>query len=47
MRPAVMNGSDGRFGSTPLRSDFSGLGQLELGDDIGLASDFVEGADEF
>ena len=46
--PALMDGADGHFdgGGTPWRSDFSGLGQLELGDDVGQASDFVEGDDE-
>ena len=49
VRPAVMDWAGGHFddSGTPWRSDFSGLGQLELGDDVGQASDFVEGADEF
>ena len=49
VRPAVMDGADGHFdgGGTPWQSDFSGLGQLELGNKVGEASDFVEGADEF
>ena len=49
VRPAVMDGADGHFdgGGTPWQSDFSGLGQLELGNKVGEASDFVEGAEEF
>ena len=47
--PAVMDGADGHFNDngTPWHFDFSGLGQLERGDDVGQASDFVEGADHF
>ena len=49
VRPAVMDGADGHFdgSGTPWRSDFSRLGHLELGDDVGQASDFVEGTDKF
>ena len=45
----VIDGADGHVdgGGTPWRSNFSGLGQLELGDDVGQAIDFVEGTDEF
>ena len=48
LRPAVMDGANGHLdgGGTPWRSDFSGLGQLELSDNVGQASDFLEGADE-
>ena len=49
VHPAVMDGANGHFdgGGTPWRSDFFGLGQLELGDDVGQAIDFVEGTDKF
>ena len=45
----VIDGADGHVdgGGTPWRSNFSGLGQLELGDDVGQGSDLVEGAYEF
>ena len=48
VRPAVMYGADGHSdgSATPWRSDFSGLGQLDLGDGVSQASDFVEGADK-
>ena len=46
--PAVMDGSDSHFdgSATPWQSVFSGLGQLELGNDVSQASDTVEGDDE-
>ena len=48
VRPAVMDRANGHFGdsSMPWLSVFSGIGQLELGDDVGQASDLVEGEDE-
>ena len=48
VRPSVMDGADGHVdGSTkPWLSVFSGLGQLELGDNVGQASDLMEGNDE-
>ena len=44
VRPAVMDGADGHFdgSATPWLSVFSGLGQLELGDDISQTNDIVK-----
>ena len=46
--PAVMDGDDGHFDGSamPWLFVFSGLGQLELGDDVSQASDLVEGDNE-
>ena len=44
VRPALMDRANGHFdaSATPWMSVFSGLGQLEIGDDISQASDLVE-----
>ena len=43
-----MDGADGNFNgsATPWKSVFSGLGKLELGNNVSQASDLVEGDDE-
>ena len=48
VRPAVMDREDGHFdgSATPWLSVFSGLVQLELGDNVSQASDLVEGNNE-
>ena len=45
VRPVVMDRFDGHFdgSATPCLFVFSGLGHLELGDDVSQASDIVEG----
>ena len=49
VRTEVMDRADGHFDviATSWLSVFSGLGQLELGDDVSQASDLVEGDGEF
>ena len=44
VRPAVMDEANNHVdgSATPWMSVFSGLGQLEIGDDISQASDLVE-----
>ena len=48
VRPAVMDGSNGHVdgSATPWLYVFSGLGQLELGDDVGQVSDLMEDHNE-
>ena len=48
VRPAVMDGANVHVNgsATPWLSVFYGIGQLELGDDVGQVSDLVEGNDK-